>query len=258
MINIGGILCSDDDAEESYEKNNIQATRRLTCAWNDRIALATAIMGGSTQNGVLTNLVAPLRYPDATFLRAEGIKIDGDGTKSIGPHGMVAYQWAHLNIRYGTPDVSLTSEDVGVLQLDVSSQVLMPSQSEPTFKWKSDNADLPVEATPGVVVPIVDFTKSRRNLASIPMATILSLVDHVNSTSFEGASAGKVLYFGPSSLARITAGGYQNFEIAHRFQYHPYGHNKFLRPSSGTFEDIVTKNGAKPPHPEGDLNALFI
>lgn len=257
-ITIGGIQAWDEDAEETFERFRSQAIRRITCAWNDRIALATAIMGGTTQNGVLTNIAPSMRYPDATFLRADGIRIEGSGVKSIGPHGMVAYQWAHLTVRFGVSDIELLSEDIGMLELDTSSQVLMPSQSEPTFKWLSGGQDLPVEATPGVIVPIIDFVKARRNLASIPMATILNLADHVNSSTFEGAPAGKVLYFGPSSSARITTGGLKNIDITHRFQYHPYGHNKFLRPSTGVFEDIVAKATGQPPHPTGDLNLLFL
>lgn len=257
-ITIGGVQCWDNDAEEDMNRYRSEAVRHLTCAWSNRMALMAALLGGSTQNGVIQNTAASARYPDATWLRADSIATVGEGIKSVGPNGMVAYTWAHLTVRYKTSDISLLSEEIGTLSIDVRADVLMPSQNEPTFKWSSDNKDLPVEATPGIPIPIVEFVKARRNMAAIPMALILSLVDHVNSSSFEGAAAGKVLYHGARSEATITSAGVYNFDLAHRFTYHPYGHNKMLRPSTGAWENIVTKTGSNPPHPTGDLNALFL
>lgn len=260
-ITIGGIQCWEEEppGPEEFTRYRSQAMRRLRCAWADRMALAAVFFGGNVQNGVLINVNPPLRYPDATWMQVDAVTMHGEGVLGVGPHGMASYQWAVVDVHYATSDVELLEDDIGTLSVDVSSQVLMPSQSEPTFKWKGTSTDLPVEATPGIVVPIVDFVKARRNVPdlSAALATALSLVDHVNSSTFEGASAGKVLYFGPSSTSRITPSGLRNTDMVHRFQYHPYGHNKMLRPSTGAWQDIVTKAGDEPPHPEGNLNLLY-
>lgn len=256
-ITIGGVQAWDEGTEEDFNKLASSAVRRLCCAWGSRGTLTTFLLGGTTQNGVIQTLSPPARYPDASFLIADSVRITGEGVLSVAASGMVAYQWAHLEVFYKTSDLELLSEDIGTLSMTGSSQIIMPSQAEPTFKWSSDNKDLPPEATPGVLVPTIEFTKTRRNLATIPTAMILSLMDHVNSSTFEGASAGKILFTTPNSSARITPAGLRNIDMAYTFIYHPYGHNKFLRPSTGTWDSIVTKVGSNPPHLSGDLSLLF-
>lgn len=258
-ITISGIQCWDEDAHEEFRKGGgSQAPRTLVCAWNNRIALAAALAGGTTAAGVVETNTPAASYPDATWLTVSSIRTEGLGVRKIGTNGMVGYDFARLYVTYSETDRDLgQTQDLGALSLDVQSEIISPPRDQTTFKWKSDNVDVTPEATPGLPISTATFERVRRNVAIINVPLILSLLDHVNSTTFEGAVKGKVVFKGARPFRRITNLGAQNWDLSLLFQYRSVEWNKFLRPSTGTFEEVVYKATGEPFFPEGNLGALY-
>lgn len=258
-ITISGIQCWDEDTSESFGKGGGgRATRVIVCTWTNRIALSVALSGGSTQTGVITTNTAAAQYPDATWLEVTNISIEGVGKRSVGYNGMVAYDFARLTVTYSRSDRDFgQTQDLGALSLDISNEIISPPRDEATFKWASDSTDVTPEATPALPLSTATFERVRRNVASINVPLILSLLDHVNDATFEGAPAGQIIYKGARPSRRVTNLGLQNWDIAHIFIFRTIPWNYFLRPSTGQWEKVLYKATGEPFFPDGNLAALY-
>lgn len=259
-ITISGIQCWDEDASEEFRVGGgSRAPRTIVCAWDNRIALALALAGGTTRVGIIETNTPAASYPDATWMQVQNIRTEGVGKRKVGVNGMVGYDYARLFITYGDTERDLgQTQDLGALSLDISSEIISPPRDEATFKWVSDDEDVTPEATPGLPISTTRFERVRRNVGGINVPLILSLVDHVNDATFEGAAPGTIVFNGARPFRKITNLGAQNWDIAYQFTHRRIPWNYFLRPSTGQWEEIVYKNSGDPFFPDGNLSALYL
>lgn len=255
---IAGKAYWDDDVEESFSTEGGTADRTMTCAWDDRIAIIQALSGGTTQVGIIGQNTPASTYPDLSSMEVKAVRTEGVGLRKVGVNGMVGYEFCRLHIHYATTAKDIgNTQDLGALSLDIAGEIYSPPRDEATFKWVSDDEDVTPEATPGLSVSVTTFSRVRRNLGAIPIPLILSLIDHVNDNLFEGASAGKIIFVGCRPYRKVTNLGAQNWDCEYIFKHRRIEWNKFLRPSTGQFEEIVYKATGEPFYPEGNLSALY-
>jgi hypothetical protein len=206
---IGGKTFWDEDVEEHFYTRGSEsgATRTITCLWDDRLQIVSALAGGTTVNGVVQITAQPMTYPDASWLYVKGIHPTGVGVRKTGVNGMVGYDFAKIRIDYGVLDKDLgQTVDMGALSLDISNEIISPPKDEPTFKWKGDNVDVTVEATPALPISTATFERVRNNVGVLPVPLIISLLDHVNDAPLDGAPKGKLIYKGDDHCGRAGYG----------------------------------------------------
>jgi hypothetical protein len=261
-ITIGGIEAWDEGTTETYGVDGQnEATRELVCVWEDRKELVAYILGGSTLAGVIVSGDEAMQYPDATHMRARTVRVTGEGIKSVGTNGMVAYQWARLSVNHQPPEGNSWLEDeVGSVALDFAVSTLALPSDEPTYKWEGSGEAVPASQTTGKRIVTVGLFYDIQDLPTLPVSTIIAAADSVNSTSFKGAAAGWCLFEGARSRARILATGVENWSLGLAFSVRSAdspGWNQLLNPTTGNYENIVTRIGSNPPHHSYNHNDLL-
>lgn len=259
VVTIGGVDAYDESAGERLSRRDAQARRIIVCAWTDRIAVAEALLGTSSGSGITETIGEPEGYPDAPWLKADEIDIEGFGTMSVGANDLVAYEYARLTVTYRAAIHRLGGFGGTGLQIDLGSEVLTVPQDEPTFKWVSDDVELTPEASPNLSIPCATLYFPQPALPNFRESHpgFLALIDSVNDRTLFSIEAGHLLYKGMVSLGRITADGIEAKDLVHKVLWRQIPWNYFFRPSSGEWEAIVKIGNGAPLFPEADLNALL-
>jgi hypothetical protein len=216
-------------------------------------------MGGSTSLGGLPLFAAGQPHPEYAYWLVRTVDCEGEGLPSQGTSGMIAYERACLTVTYGPPDWNnLDPALVGDEELDYSSTAIALGNVSSAFKWTSganNGNDVPATMVPAINLTTVSFTKTQYRVPVLNSATIMSLIDHVNSTAFFGAAAEKVVYRGARTKREITALGDRNWTVQHRFEFNSLGWNNLIDGANGA-QSFTYKGGSKL-FPTGNLNSLF-
>ena len=233
---------------ESFTSTGFRGTRRLKCAWSDRLALAAKLLGGSFgQTGspgseqVLYAL--PHAYPSnaAAFARDVGLAPFGDSprvTASAETDRVAKYEYAELTVQYGTP------EGDGQQQPKDGTTLLYEERLEPSseyvtvannlLSWSSSGAPIDPLETPGIAVPILDYTINVEAIPSFHPNAVLQ-VGVCNAQPVLAKSLGvtmaaeTLLYHGFFPTRVTTSSGSLGWSGAFRLTYKPSGWNKFWR-----------------------------
>lgn len=270
-ITVAGVFpVWDEGASERPSRKGSTATRRLLTLWELRWQLASALIGQGAGSGLLVSITAAEQYPDAPWLFAHEVDMEGVGKQTEGANGQIAYEWARLTVEHRSLEASFSGGISGSLQIDFAADALSVPQDEATFKWESDDEDVPPEASPQLSIAVAQLTIPQRDLPEIRgrVPNILALFDHVNEDTLFGAPAGHMLYKGCRSIGRVmdpggsvgtgsaTGGGIEVSDLLHSVLWRSVPWNKFLRPSTGTWENIVYKATGQPYFAEGNLSFL--
>ncbi len=248
-----------EGTKENFANNRASVcVRKITTAWNDRIALINGLMGiGTTNTGAVVQYAYPATYPAAPWLYVDGIEVDGEGILSTGAE-MEEYEWARMQVTYKVPE-QLYGVESGVQSLEYGDEILTFPTDQNAFNWDGGPlAGKPVEAAiiPSITITLITYTYMRKFQPMIPVDLITSCTDHTNSDSLLGGDAGTVLYKGAQTTRRILMTGTENWDITHKFIYRSVGWNSFLLPGSGFFPIVRIDNG-QPPFPQTDLSGLL-
>lgn len=257
-ITIAGIECWDEDVTEEFARDNNQAIRIIVCAWVNRYALINTLIGSSVTSGGITTINQPHAYPDAGWMYVKSIAVGKEGVPLVGANGMIAYPWARLTVTYGPKDPGGGDAiEVGEENLDFSSEIFTFSRDIPSFKWSSDNKDVPAEASPGKIIPIIAFSKTKKRISQLPLTTLFAISQApVNASEYLGASAGKLRFCGARTSRVLAIGGTETWTMTCSFEFRPIPWNYMFRPSTGIFEAIVTKNGGAPLYASSEFSTL--
>jgi hypothetical protein len=246
-ITLYGIQCWEERATESFGRSAASATRVIVCRWADRFTVVAGLKAST-----------PAAYPDATWLKADTIDVAGvvdEGGPFISESGMIGYAWARLTVVYRAPDVN--DPATAGPALSFATDLLAVAPGEPVFAYASDGAIVPAEASPALRQTIITFTRKRRNLSAAPVSLVLSLVDTVNSATFEGAAAGTVRFEGATTERCVSATGGETWDVTYTFAYRRSGWNAFPRASTGGDAAVVLVATGEPPYAAGDFGTLF-
>lgn len=262
--------------EENFSRaSGFSAVRKIKCAWRDRMRLARELMGGMSATGVL---LPSARYDDNPAARVTDVKIrpffggelesdDGDDRKAL-------YEQAELNITYKVPDGSDSSgggddsdspESLVSETIDVAKEFMtLPSQG---LYWSanstSDADKLGDDASPGILIPMLVWSYTRRQLLSLPWAAS-DLVGHVNGAGMTSTTTGlsfapETLLYESLSLSRGTSpSGRVVWDATFRFVHRATGWNRFFNPKTAEWATVYREDSSQEfkPYPLGNLRAL--
>lgn len=260
QITIGGVGVWDEDAPiEHVEDNNVYCQRILRTAWTDRFTLANYLKGGNTVVAGTPLYVAGQPYPDSPNLLCTADEMSGEGLTSVGPNGMIAFERAKHVVTYKPPTFAFGDPaQIGSQELDFSQTVLALDQRQSCFKW-SGGDPLPPSGMPVLRVSECRFTIRAINRPTIPVATILSLLDCSNSGTFYGAAAEHMIFIGCRTQRNFTTAGAEQWSIQYTFKYRKQGtwNQLFRSGTGGGWTSFTYMDGSTKLFPPANLSALF-
>ena len=200
---------------ETYEPTGMKAQRRLMCAYEDRYAVVTALLGGNQVGGPPQAF-----YPNCPGIVAIRVRIEPFEKR---PDNRAAFDdlTADLNSYSGqfvevVVDYDLPGTDGSHRQLPDPGQgtiltyrmdfggeyIKTPSYA---LRWQSD-ASMPVtpDPAPTLRIPITEHHVTWRRVMNPPWDTIRYCVGAVNAGPFLGAPAETVLFDGAKADRQFT------------------------------------------------------
>lgn len=183
---------------------------------------------------------ADVAYYQSYFLRA----VDGNDTTLK----CESVDWDYLNKDAATAKVELTANFVPGWKLDA----LVPNSafkmrieygsesftvSGSAWTWNSGAAIVNANILPIKSIGIQNVTLFGTR-SSVDLATYSSYQDKVNSDSFLGLSAGKVLFRGAAASPRQLEDGTMTYDVEVRLSARSVSWNSFFNESTGAWEDI--------------------
>jgi hypothetical protein len=261
-ITLLGIQVWDEGTKEQFVRSTTSsATRTLVCAWTDRVALINLLRGAVLQQSPsVLQFTPPAAYPDAPWLFVDTIDVEGipgETGLNVGVNGLVGYKYARIRVTYRSLSYAEGTE-TGAFSVDFGSEWLTLSSATPSLKFTDGSAeDVSTDLNPSLRITTIAFRQARNNLPSIPVPLIVSATDTVNSSSFQGADAGKVKFDGASSQRRIFSNGSPGWDMTYAFTYRSVGWNVAYDPVGG-WRPIKLKATGQPPFGSFDYNQLFL
>jgi hypothetical protein len=271
-ITINGVQCWDEGVRENYTRRTGSiAEQTIVCAWGDRFRLVDYFLAGAEVFGGVVIGRPMIGYAPFPVLVADEVEviegIPGQSGMSMDSTGTVAYKYARLVVRYRSDALASTNSNLSIINVDFGKQIYTPSKDAMKFE---DGKPLPI-AKP-ISVPIVHFTQVRRNLSSVPIATIIAVSQApLNSVPIFGGAEGTILFDGARSTFRILPGQTINYggvgspvptsgakgqaDLEFAFSFNPRGWDMALD-TDGTWKKIKLRDDSEV-IPKSDLNALF-
>lgn len=249
--------------------SGFEATRRLKCAWADRLDLARELSGSAEWVEDELVVTPAATYPNFSAASVRSVQIAPFGVISADTvdASQAAYPCAILTVHYATP----SSDSSG--SSSASPDTLVAESLEPTTEFLTISADglrwgstsgtalLPDES-PGQQMRGLNWVYTRFRMPVVVPATF-SLVGKVNASSITSTTLGvsfaaETLLYNPPLLKRTTSlAGVSDWQVTYRFSYRPTGWNRFWRSSTSTFDQIFTASGPLTVYPTGDFTALL-
>lgn len=242
-VTINGVLCQEavNDNNESFDIiSGPQATKVFECDWNSRWQVITGLLGlnSAVAIGGLITLKVPLRYPDfqqtAVSLYAASLAVQGIGSPYQNTYS-VGYTIARITVNYRSFPWSF--EALG--QNDFNNQIdpthpYIYAEQNLSFtgesitvagsqvKFETSGLLLGSDNPWGFVSPIVNMAISIKYVPYIPAAEIISATAApVNSTTYLGVPAGKLIFRGADTHQARMSDGSLTQSIDYTFSYRP-------------------------------------
>lgn len=244
-------------------KDGLTGVRKFKILWRRRFELLNALAGLSLGGAGTGD-----DWPDQSNLIVQHIDVEPfSGSQSAnaatwGGELVIGYEFAMVTATYKTFPIEVLgngSAESQVWKYDFSAQFITTGHQN--WKWQTGNKPVAIDAAPGILIPNIELSVARQNYPSPPLLTLLSLVGSINSTTFLGAAAEKVLYLGGVATRKPnTATGGWLYDIDHKFVYRTQSHNKFFNPDTGGGWDYLVNNsgvnGGKV-YPAADLSPVL-
>lgn len=238
---------------ECYSRNwqeNL-AVWHIACKWSDRQSIAVGMLGNSVA-GVYT---LPEAYYAVPAWVCKKIECRGVGIASPDPvNGFISFPYCTLDISFGVPDFQ-NNQLVSEMELDFSSNSVAVDQTSATFKYAS-GANVPPSALPAYRLTTVFGSIKLYNRSTLNTGLYIPSMDNTNSTTFQGVSAGKVMFKGARTDRIFTAVGLLQYNVTLLFELNPRGWDAILQPGVGWTTYTFLSGSA--PWTSSDLNGLLI
>lgn len=236
----------------------------ILCAWSDRVAIATGLLGYGEIVGGVPRYNIPAKYPDVPSWFAKYVECRGVGLLTVGPNGMSVPQYARMHVRFGPGEWDPASANmIGELELDFAVTPVPLPQSSVSFTWTSDSSDMAAGAIPAYQQRTILATLTLYNRGTLNQALIGNMLMSVNSGTFEGFAAEQVLFHGARSRRTLTVGGQLNYSLQLNFEILPRSWNTSWRgidignTVAGFKAFTIKGTGGQKLYPTADFTALL-
>lgn len=188
------------------------ATRKLTCAWGDAVALAQALRGNSVEVGGELVYTDAASHPVLSALKVSSVNITPVGK----PLTTGTWEQAFLDVSYDVPEFGSGGGGGGGAvelkeqSLDISAfNEVIPGEKLQFTNGKKLDEDAYVTAR------VIEYRCTLYRQATLPLAAIAALVNKVNNAPWEGVAEGVALYGGAEANRTITDEGNAEWTISH-------------------------------------------
>jgi len=183
-------------------RDTTERERGFLVDWSDKEAFMQALIGGvqRTGDGDFDYLVTlPERYEAGSLLRATGCHFEGIGPCGVDGNGLLQYQKAKITTRYAPLDAEDQEDgDEDTSGVWAREQCTGQTQMTPTpswgLRWDSDNEHLDDSQVAAIPVTTKHITLTRYNVGVLPRDTFNAAEGLLNSTTFRGYTAKKLLF----------------------------------------------------------------
>lgn len=227
-IIIGGKSCEEmrDGFEESVDSQGVHATKKFLCAWADRLAVASGLLGftSGTGSGGPVTTTPPMAYPEIQNLYAREITIEGKGKCTQGTK-QLQFTQAVITAHYGTssgwsplplPNMSIDPES----PYTFATQEIDFAREDVTIEGSSCTlANGTPFSTPfpyAVPLPHAVLTIQLQQVPYLPaQAILLMMAKPLNNATFLGVPPGFLKFEGcKSHMEAMSDGSYsQNLSL---------------------------------------------
>lgn len=167
-----------------------------------------------------------------------------------------------VEISYSTPDSDSGSDGGGgagdgiffTRKASVGADIITVPNTG--LQWSSDSADFEEEANAGVRLSLIDHQINYRNVSVVPWSAIRSAVGKVNSSTYEGADSGTLLFVGCEISLDDNRPGMALYSVDYRFSERGQPWNYYFRPGSG-WEAAQIKGSGSPPYESSSFSGIF-
>jgi hypothetical protein len=225
--------------------------------WPDRLAISSALLGGSTNIAGTTIYENGWPYPDNPVWLAQNIQTEGDGMRVPGPSGILDFQRAKLTVTFGIPEFSFGSPlEIGDDELEFSTDSYNLPTMSPVIEY-TDGTACEQGMVRTIDIATIGYTRSRYNMAFLPLTAIRACINRANSAPIFGADVGTVIFKGGRSRRKVTPAGVRNWDLTFSFVEREVPWNNFVKPITGIFTPVRYVGTHDPVIKSADLNSLF-
>lgn len=215
------------------------ATRQLACAWGDAIDLATSLRGNTVEINNILVYTEAAAHPLLPQLKVSNVSITPVGK----PIETGVFEQAFLDLTYDVPEFGGSGggpddEELAEESLDFTAV----NQQIPAAKGKFESGQV-LDEDFFTTVRLVEYRKTLYKQASLPLSAIVSLINKVNNSNWEGVSEGKALYAGATASRVRTAEGNKEWTISHVVLVGQQDHRTRWNKDTGQFEIVNLDDG---------------
>ncbi len=213
--------------------------------WADSDAVANELRGYTQQVGGATVRVPPHQHPLSTSLYCVDVEIEPCGPPTLSTNGRPDYTGGFIARCEYRPITYVPSGDQdpgGKHQIDPTNPITWCTQEldfdvetyvheTGKYVWETGDAlngqptDVPIKVTIGITTMTLTFP----NLPYLPATAIRNLRNKVNSTTFLGVTAGKLLFVGGKTNRDYNTDGEISQRVSLVFREREVDWRSFLR-----------------------------
>lgn len=257
----------EDSPSETQSDDAFEAQRDLICAWDDRLTLATQLLGRSVDlGGADFTIFPPNGYPHNDSAKARRVQIapfkpgvpddESSDEESHYPQALVA-------VNYSTSGGPLfdQNDDKG-REESITSAVEYLMAAPETLQFSDGTIIRDIEV-PAKLLNTLVYQVTLFKLPAI-RDSMLDNAGKVNSSGLTATTLNKVfgaetLLYEPGEFRRnVQPNGDVEWTADLKFSYRPDGWNKFWNFKADAFQAIETPDGTtKNPYPTADFVAML-
>jgi hypothetical protein len=229
MSGINYAECDEGYVERPNNDGTSSGTRKIRCAWDDRVALTSYILSENTVSVAGITIDVGSAHPSYPQWYAMGAAISPVTEKREQAYIEIAYK----PLEFDPTEPALIRED----RLGLANEVIPLAAHSVKFGdgTKADNEE-------DFLLTYMTYKVTLKNVTTVPMSAVLNCLNKVHSgtmtlrvgaTNLGSCPGDQVLYQGIDDIVvGYTSAGVQRFDLTHNFLIAPIGLNKMYNPNS--------------------------
>ena len=241
---------------EAYDRETGKWTcsRQFLIPWRYRFRFASDVCGyAKAYPGGVIYRGAPHQYPGLNVpCLAKTISIAPVGASFDGGYNgqEIAFYWAIASVGYVTPDYKQQeNNNDAYFSEDYNGSAQLVAMPKGTFTFASGNT---FEENLGKQMGSQEISFKIFQWPGFQPSTLNSYYGKMNTNTFRGMPAKKVLFLTSQSSRSYTPDGVEAFEVTLKFLYRDKEWNKMINPKNGNWETLTPS-----PYDDTDFSTLF-